>query len=183
MEKKVRGGLLKATVKAIRANKTGVYDSLINDDDKKIVRQQILESAWYPFDTYKRLLNTVAKIIANDDVKIVEKWGYSDGRKNVTRIHKGRSQKITQRLAMKAYNSLFKLWFNFGDQKADLVSENEMHLVLDGFDPDFKFFYYLAKGWMTSYFENYFNANISATFLKKSWEGADKTVIGLKWSS
>ncbi|MFX1239220.1 MAG: hypothetical protein ACFFAS_13055 [Promethearchaeota archaeon] len=183
MDASVRGGLFKVFVKSIRANKTNVYDTLLEEDDKEIVNQLILDSGWYPFKTYKNCVNAVAKVDADEATNIVEQWGYNAGKNLVNRVYKNILRKKRIELAIKSYNQLFKLWFNFGVQKGEIISDNELHISFEEFDSNFKFFYHLAKGWITSYFETYLNIKVNATFIKKSWEGADKTIIKLMWNS
>ena len=60
--KQTKGSLLKYVIKIIRANKTGVYDEILTEDEKRFVNQQVLDAVWYPYDFYKKLYNAIRKV-------------------------------------------------------------------------------------------------------------------------
>jgi hypothetical protein len=53
---KVKGTMIVLFVKGIRADKSGRHDPFLTDQDRGIISQQILPSAWYPAETYKNYL-------------------------------------------------------------------------------------------------------------------------------
>ena len=86
-------------------------------------------------------------------------------------------------MAIKSYNNLFKLWFDFGHQHGEIISDSEIHIFIEDFDPDFKLFYHIAKGWMAGFFESYLGTKVVTHFLKKSWEGDELTSVKITWNS
>jgi len=181
--KKIKGSLFKAWAIAIRANKSGVYEHLISEEDKKIISQRILDAAWYPFATFKTCINAVCEVEANNNVETIEKWSYNYGKRALERTYKAPMRKTDLNTALKSYNSLFRLWFNFGNQHGEIISNHEVHITIENFDKDFKTFYHSAKGWMHSFFEAFLSKKVTSSFIEKTWEGADKTVIKITWNS
>jgi hypothetical protein len=78
--KKIKGALLKYFIINIRANKIGIYDELLTDEEKEIVNQQILDAIWYPFEYYEKAFTAIFKVEAKGDVKEIIEWGYKFGK-------------------------------------------------------------------------------------------------------
>jgi len=146
---------------SIRANKNGAYDTYLSEDDNKYINQRILDSAWYPYDVFKNCYNAVCKVEAKENIKIIENWGYNYGKSVLDRIYKEPLRKRDLQSAVKSYNNLFRLWFNFGKQYGEIISENEVHIFIEEFDKNFKLFYHIASGWMRGFFEFYLGTKVS----------------------
>lgn len=180
---RVKGALLKLYIKGIRANKSGIYESMLSEEDMKIVNQRVLDAAWYPFETFKNCFNAVTEVFAKNNKNIVKKMGYNAGKETIQRLYRGPMMKRQLSDAIKSYNNLFKLWFDFGKQYGVIISNNEIHVVIEEFDPEFEFFYYVAAGWMESFFDGYLGTKVSTEFLEKSWKDSKRTVFKITWSS
>lgn len=181
--RRVKGVLLKFFVKSIRANKSGIYDNLITEDDMETIKKRILDAGWYPYEAFKNCFNAVCKVDAKDNVKLIQKWGHKRGKETLSRLYKEPMMKRDLSSALFSYNMLFKRWFDFGKQYGEIISNNEVHINIENFDSDFRLFYYIAMGWMQGFFEIYTGTNVTAKFLEKSWEGADRTKVKLTWNS
>ena len=181
--KQTKGSLLKYVIKIIRANKTGVYDEILTEDEKRFVNQQVLDAVWYPYDFYKKLYNAIRKVEAKGDMERAIMWGYDQGKVVINSMYKDLSKKRSPRHALTSYLHLIKLWFDFGTHEGEIVSDNEINVSIGDFDEDFELFYYSTLGWIKAFFEGYMNTPISAKFLKKVWEGDDKTVFNFTWNS
>lgn len=97
-------------------------------------------------------------------------------------MYKDRMKKRGVELAIAAYDHLFNMWFDFGHQHGEIISDNEINISFNDFDRDFEFFYYVASGWIRCFFEAYMGTKVTTKFLQKSWESAEKTVIKLTWN-
>jgi len=181
--KKIKGALLKYFIINIRANKTGIYDELLTDEEKEIVNQQIFDAIWYPFEYYRIAFTAVFKVEAKGDVKEIIKWGYEFGKQIVSQMYRRSKKKRTLRHAITSYQHLLRLWFNFGELNEEIVSDNEFNLKFVGDQPDFDLHYYIALGWLKAFFEGYLEKEISTKFTKKLWEGDGYTAINLTWKS
>ena len=111
---RVKGALLKLYIKGIRANKSGIYENMLSEEDMEIVNQRILDGAWYSFETFKKCFNAVTQVYAKNDKKIVKKMGYNAGKETIKRLYRGPMMKRDLSDAIKSYNNLFRLWFDFG---------------------------------------------------------------------
>jgi len=178
---KVKGALLKLYIKGIRANKSGIYENMLSEEDMEIVNQRILDGAWYSFETFKNCFSAVTQVYAKNDKKIVKKMGYNAGKETIKRLYRGPMMKRDLSDAIKSYNNLFRLWFDFGKQYGEIVSENEIKIIIEDFDPDFEFFYYIAEGWMESFFDGYLGTKVSTEIIEKSWKGAKRTTVKITW--
>ena len=179
--KKIKGALLKYFIINIRANKTGIYDEILTEKEKEIVNQQIHDAIWYPFEHYQIAFTAIFKVEAKGDVKEIIKWGHEFGKQIVSHMYGRSIKKRTLRHAITSYQHLLKLWFNFGELNEDIISDNEFNLIFDGDQPDFDLHYYIALGWLKSFFEGYLQTEVTTKFLQKSWEGDEKTIINLSW--
>ncbi|MFX1275136.1 MAG: hypothetical protein ACFFBP_16265 [Promethearchaeota archaeon] len=181
--KHIKGALFKYFIMNIRANKSGLYDNMLTEEEKEIVNQRILDAIWYPYEQFKMIFSRVAKVEAKGDLNNIIKWGYKHAQKTIDRMYKDRMKKRSLKLAISTYDHLFKLWFDFGKQESNIISDNEINISFMDFDDDFDLFYYVASGWIQSFFEAYLGTKIKTKFLQKSWEGADKTTINVTWNS
>jgi len=181
--RQIKGTLFKPWVVSIRANKSGIYDQYLSEEDKKYFNERILDSLWYPYEVFKKCFNAVCMIEAKENIEVIEKWGYLYGKGVLERIYKERLQIKELKTAVDSYNNLFKLWFNFGTQTGKIISDNEVHLSIQDFDKDFRLFYHISKGWMQGFFDAYLGTTVSAKFIEKSWEGSEKTTVKITWKS
>ena len=177
----VKGALLKFFVIAIKTNKTGIYDEILNEDEKKFISQRILDAVWYPLEYYKKIFQAVFKVEGKGDVKNVIKWGYLFGKQTTAHIYRKIKQKRSLEHAIISYQTLVKLWFDFGELNSEIISDNEFNLKFEGNQPDFDLHYYIAMGWIKAFFEGYLDKKVSAKFIKKIWEGDNCTVLNLSW--
>ena len=181
--RQVKGALFKHFIINIRANKSGIYDTLLNEEEKNIVKQQVLDALWYPYDHLKMIIVATTKAEAGADKNNLKSWGCEHAKKFLKNLHKDTVKERGKSLALKTYDRLFNLWFNFGKQHGEIVSDNEMNVIFEDFDQDFDLIYYLAYSWIQSFFEAYLGKKISTKFILKSWEGDEKTIINLTWNS
>ncbi len=180
--KQVKGTMLISFVKGIRANKSGVYENLLSEKDKEIVYQKILNGAWYPFETFKNCMNAVTQVEAKNNMEIVRNWGRDTGQTIMETIYKSALSKGDPQKAWRLYQRFFKLWFNFGYQDGDFISENALEVTFKEFDPDFKNFYHIAMGWSERFLELVIDKKVVSKFLAKSWESDEETIIHYSWS-
>lgn len=177
--RKAKGSMLKPIVIGIRADKSGTYDNLLSEEDKQVIYSKILDSAWYPYDTYKNAFNAVTKIFAKGNMEIVRKWGRERGRNTIERMYRTQTLKRDLDTAVNLYERFFNLWFNFGSHRGEIISENEANIIIEDFDPDFEVFYYTAAGWIETAFNLLMGKKINTKFLAKSWKGDKETIINI----
>ncbi len=181
--RQIKGALFKYFIINIRGNKTGIYDNILTEEEKNIVNQQILDALWYPYEHFKIISEAIYRaegIVNKDEMKV---WGYNHSKKFLDNLHKSSTQTRAITLAIKTYDRLFNLWFNFGKQHGEIISDNEVNFIFEDFDDEFDMIYYMAAGWIQGFMEAYLNKKAKTKFIQKSWEGDDKTIINITWSS
>ncbi len=77
-EQQVKGILILAYVKHIRANKDKDWSKHLDTEDLNLVRGCVLASSWYPFDSFIRMGNAVFKEIADSKLDKVREFGRLD---------------------------------------------------------------------------------------------------------
>jgi len=181
--KQVKGSILLPWVKAIKANKSGVYDSLLTRESKEAVSKLILSSSWYNFDIYKNCFNSIAQVEVKGDRNICREWGRAYSDSIMKSVYKSSIVKTDPKSIMDRFKLVMKSMFNFGQLKNELVADNEMIVSIEDFDPDFELFYYIIIGWLEKYLELCLGKPVQAAFIEKSWEGNPVTRIKLTWSA
>jgi len=78
--KQIKGSMIKTIVRAMRADKSGIYNKLLSDKAKELYTQRILDPVWYPFDTYKECFNALYQVDGKNDPRIITQWGRAEGR-------------------------------------------------------------------------------------------------------
>jgi hypothetical protein len=71
--------------------------------------------------------------------------------------------------------------FNFAKVSTEFVSDNEMIVSIEEYDPDFELCYYLFRGWLEKFIELCLHKAVQTEFAQKSWEGASATQIKMTW--
>jgi len=181
----VKGSMFIEIVRGIKSDKenSSVYDNLLLEEDKKLLSKTILSGSWYPYDIYKRCFNALAKVIAKDDMEVCRQWGHTQGEEMIKSVYKSVLKDKNYKTAMGRLNSLFKLMYDFGELTVNFISDNELEVMYNDFDPDFKVSYYVALGWMEKILEICGFKNVKSTFLVKSWEGVGDTKLHFSWQS
>ncbi|MFX1397983.1 MAG: hypothetical protein ACFFAS_13180 [Promethearchaeota archaeon] len=174
-----KGNVFLIIIKAIKANKSGIYDDLLTEEDKKVLSERIIKSAWYPFEIYKNCFNAIAKVIAQDNMEIVKQWGRNFAKQFLSNLYKKSFSRRGLEISLVLYNRFYKLWFNFGSQVTKLISEHEARLSYKDFDPEFKVFYYMASGFVEYAFSLFTEKEVHTKFVEKSWKGDKITTISI----
>jgi hypothetical protein len=175
--KQVKGSILLPWVKAIKANKSGIYDNLLTRETKEAISKLILSSSWYPFDIYKNCFNTIAQVEGKGDRNLCREWGRAYSESIMKSVYKSSIVKTDPQAIMDRFKLVMKSMFNFGQLKYELSSNNRMIITVEDFDPDFELFYYIIIGWLEKYIELCLGKPVQAEFIEKSWEGSPVTRI------
>ena len=180
---RVKGSIFIPWVIGIRSDKSGVCDKHLNDEDRKVISNQILASSWYPFETYINVANAVVKELAKDNMELVRQWGRDFTDSTYKNIYKNLFSEKDPKKAMKSHQLMFKTLFDFIEVVVEEVSEKEYIVKLQGADPKFKTFFYSTLGTFERALECSGAKGLKADFVDKSWEGAPATQIRFSWDS
>jgi hypothetical protein len=180
--RQVKGSLVKPIVKQIKANKSGIYDTLLSDEAKKFIKQNILDSLWYSFESYKECSEALYKVEAKNDPAILNQWGKLYGELLFTSIYKSQVGDGSIKNAIEKYRHFLTLLYNFSELVAEFPSDNQVILTFKNFDREWENFYYILLGWVHKYVELSIKKEVTSKIIKKSWEGADATQILVSWA-
>jgi uncharacterized protein (TIGR02265 family) len=178
---KVKGSVLVDFIKTIRADKSGVYEPYLTDEDKKIIGQRILPSAWYPYETFKHCFQAVFEILAKGDPEKVREWGRSYGGTIMSGLYKGLLKQGEPMQYLKKYSTYIRNFFDFGAIEVKELSDNEVEMTIKDFDAEFVPAYYIMFGWLERTLEICGAKDIKSEVLERAWEGAPVTRIRISW--
>ena len=181
--KLVKGSMMKLVAKAIKVNKSGIYNNLLSDKAKELLSQRILDPIWYPFEVYKECFNALSQVDANNNPLLIVQWGRNRGEELMTSIYKHSIIEANLKNATENYKRFHRSVFNFSEIEIEIISDNEIVLTYKDFEPNFENFYHIAIGWAQRFFELCLGKKITYKILQKSWNGADATRFSLSWVS
>jgi hypothetical protein len=173
--KQVKGVALVTFVKAIRANKSGVYDKYLLKEDLPIINKKIVDQLWYPYETFKRCFNAVYDIVGKKNEEKVKEWG---------RLYAELIMATTFKITIKENKPLEHIkripgyithFFDFGNAEVTVENPNRVLLKLSDLDPDFQLIYIFLAGWFQRVAELCGAKNVQCEFIDKSWVNKSNT--------
>ena len=182
MDMNVKGSVFIPWVRAIKANKTGVYDKYLTDKDREIINERILPNIWYPYETYKNLINATFEVVANKDLEVVAEWTRLFSQQAMTGLYAGSLEGLTPLQYIKRSGIIIRTYFSFGKVEGVAEAENQALLTLSEFDMQFLPIQYIVKGWLEGNLSLCGAKNIKSDIVTKSWEGAPHTAIRYTWT-
>lgn len=179
--RQVKGSMFIMFVKAIKSDRKGAFDKFLTNQDREVLSGLVLQSQWYPYETYKNCFLAVSRVIARDAPKTLRDWGRIYGEESITTIYKSVLLKKDPRAAIEEYQRIFKSQFDFGRMEGNVTSDNEMTVTVFDFDKDVEPWYYVAQGWIERLIELVIKKPVRSEILDRSWAGAPATVFRLNW--
>jgi len=164
--KRVKGTALVDFVKIIRANKSGVYDQYLTEEDRAIISRRILPAVWYPYETFKHCFNATYEVNAKDQLQMVEQWGRLDGELIITDIYKDTIKQGDPLYHIRKIPIYIRTFVDFAQWEAVVEKPNQVLLTLSDCDPDFAPLYYFFKGWFQRMAELGGGQNVRCEFVK-----------------
>jgi uncharacterized protein (TIGR02265 family) len=167
--KQVKGSAMVHFVKAIRANKSGIYNKYFQKEDLEIIMKPVLPAFWYPYETYKRCFNAVFEVAAKKDYEKVKEWARAYAELIMTDIYKHTIKKDNPLDHIRNAPIYIQTFYNFGHAEAKVEGPNRVLLNLSDYDSDFAPFYFFHLGWFQRVAELCGAQNVKCEFLEMSW--------------
>jgi hypothetical protein len=167
--KQVKGVALVQFVKVIRANKSGVYDSYLKEEDLPIINTKIQPAIWYPYETFKRCFNAVYEIIGQKNDEKVKDWGRLYAELIMTDTFKITIKQNSALEHIKRLPVYISAFFDFGHANVIVENPNRVLLELSDYDPDFAPLYIFLIGWFKRVAELCGAQNAQCEFIDMSW--------------
>ena len=177
---KVKGSVFINLVKAIKSNKSGVYDKYLTIQDREVLNQKILPSFWYPYETYKHCITAIFEVIAKKNPNVAKEWGRSESRSLMTTVYSAFISNDPIDF-INAYEMIHKNFYDFG--KIEVIEEGKNQVIFKLTDLDVQCvpIFYMIEGWLDCGLELCGAQEIKSEFLAKSWEGYPETTIRFTW--
>ena len=178
----VKGSMFVAFVRSIKADKSGMCNSLLTDEAREVARSLILASKWYPFDVYKSCFEAVCRVYIKSDPEAMRQWGRTYGEQTMTSIYGMVFAKTHALAGMDAFRDIAKNVYDSIEIESEMLSDNEIEIRISDFDPDFEEWYLVGQGWIERTLELVIKKDISSRIVERSWLGAPQTIYRMKWS-
>lgn len=181
--RKVKGAAFMNFAKVIRADKSGVYNKYLKEDDLELINRKIQPINWYPYDAYKRCFNAVFEVAGKNNPDNLKEWGrlYCEKILNdffkIT-IKQGNPLEYIKRIPVYIQN-----FYDFGNTTVTVENPQSAILELYDYDPDFVPFYIFMHGWFQRVVELCGAQNVKCQFVEKSWvKKSNKTSYRITWA-
>jgi hypothetical protein len=173
--KRVKGTALVNVVKLIRANKSGIYDQYLTEEDKAIIGGRIMPAAWYPYETFKHCFNALFEVAGKKDFETARQWGSLYGEMIISEIYPNTIKKGDPLYHVKSIPIYVRTFFDFAQWEGVVEGSNQVVLTLSDSEPDFPAIYHFFRGWFQKMPELAGAKNARCEFVKMGW--ADKSRI------
>ena len=179
--KRVKGSILIDFVKTIKASKDPAYEKYLTAEDKLLLSQRLLPSAWYSFETFKHFFQGVFEVLAKKNLETVRGWGRLYGEAIISGFYKGIIRDGHPLESLQKYPTYFKNMLDFGSVEVKEAGEGEALVTIRDFDPTFVPFFYMMFGWLERSLEMCGAKNIKSELVSATWQGAPETRIKFSW--
>jgi hypothetical protein len=181
--KQIKGVALVTFVKVIRADKSGVYDKYLKEEDLQIVKKRIVDQVWYPYETFKRCFSAVYEIIGKKNEEKVLDWGRLYAEAIMATNFKITIKENKPLEHIKRIPGYLTHFFDFGTADVKVEDPNRVFLKLSDLDPNFPLIYIFLQGWFQRVAELCGAKNVQCEFIDKSWvNNTNTTSYRITWS-
>lgn len=180
--RQVRGFLFLDYVRMLKASKSIDWSQRLPAEDVGYLSERIDPDGWYPMATFERMGNQILATVAGGQLIAVHHWGRLSA--SVLRdAHPKLLAKDDPVESLNRFRVLRATFFDFDSIEVPMLHEGEAQLVIH---------YYMgmpaeeaAAVQTQGFFEGLLALagakDIRSTFREKSWEGAARTLLDLKW--
>jgi uncharacterized protein (TIGR02265 family) len=179
--KRVKGSILIDFVKTIKASKNPAYEKYLTAEDKKLLSQRLLPSAWYPFETFKHAFQGLFEVLAKKDLETVPGWGRMYGEAIISGLYKGLIRDGHPMESLQKYPTYLQNMMDFGSVEVKELGTTEAVIAFRDFDTTLVPFSYLMFGWLERSLEMCGAKEIKNELLSAAWQGAPDTQLKFSW--
>jgi hypothetical protein len=167
-------------VRMIKAHKQ--VDWGLPVEDTRYLGERVDPDGWYPMATFERMGNAILKHIAGGQLIAVHHWG----RLSAAQLRAAHPMLLAPGDPVETINRFRVLratYFDFEALSVPMLHDGEAQIVIH---------YYMgmpaeeaaslqAQGFFEGLLELVGSKNVRSSFRAKSWEGAPKTLLDLRW--
>ena len=180
--KKVKGILFADYVRMLKSKKDVDLQKYLKPKDMHYLKQQIVETEWYPFDAFERMGAAIFKEVANEDLNLVRKWS-RESIDHLLLAHKSLVCVGDPMESLMRFQVLRRSFFDFSAINLDTITVDyaRMEINYGMSEAAEKVASYQALGFFERLLALSGAKNIKFTFEKKLWERDPYTILELSW--
>jgi hypothetical protein len=171
-------------VRMLKAHKGVDWDAVLAPEDLPYLKQQIDATAWYPMATFERMGNAILKFVADNKILPVQLWG----RFSAAQLRAAHPMLLAPSDPVESltrFRVMRETFFDFDALQVLMLHDGEAQIVIHYFMgmPAEEAASYQTMGFFEGLLDLAGAKDIQATFKEKSWNGAKRTLLDLKWTS
>jgi hypothetical protein len=180
----VRGVLFLDYVRMLKAHKGVDWEAVLPPDDMPYLKEKIDANAWYPMATFERMGNAILRFVANDKILPVQLWGRFSAAQLRT-AHPMLLERNDPVETLTRFRVMRETFFDFEAQKVLMLHDGEAQIAINYYMgmPAEEAASYQTLGFFEGLLELANAKEIRAMFRARSWHGADRTLLDLRWTS
>jgi uncharacterized protein (TIGR02265 family) len=179
---KVKGSMMMFVVKGIRAFGADHVEHLLTDEDRRYLTQTILPINWYPFESYKRLLDSLVTVVARGSSHTVRQWGRDYGSTILGGVYRSVVIPGNPLRSLASYEQRFASFYDFGSLEVRDTGPGGAEVEIRDFDTSWEPIYHLIAGWLERTVELAGGRDPKVEVIARSWKGDSGTVYRVAWS-
>ncbi len=180
----VRGMVFLDYVRMLKAHKGVEWDAFLSADDLPYLHQQIDTTAWYPMATFERMGNAILKFVAGDSMRPVQMWGRFSAAQ-LRSAHPMLLEPGDPCETLTRFRVMRETFFDFQALEVLMLHEGEAQIAIAyhmGM-PAEEAASFQTMGFFEGLLELAGAKDIRAAFRAKSWQGAPRTLLDLRWDT
>lgn len=182
MSRHVKGTLFVDYVRMLRARKDVEWSARLQPDDLQALQTRVDPDGWYSMETFERLGLVILNVVADGDLTLVREFGKASvlwlADANPTLVKRGDPRESLMR-----FQVLRNTYFDYPALEMRKVSDSEATLKIDYRMGDVA--EEAAALQTMGFFEQLLKLagaeTVLAKFSARRWDGADETLLQLRW--
>lgn len=180
----VRGVLFLDYVRMLKAHKGVEWDAILSAEDVAYLDAPIDITGWYPMPTFERMGNAILRFVAGDKLLPVQLWG----RFSAAQLRAAHPMLLAPNDPVESltrFRVMRETFFDFEALQVLMLHDGEAQIAITyhmGM-PAEEAASYQTMGFFEGLLELAGAKDIRASFRAKSWEGAQRTILDLHWTS
>lgn len=182
--RQVKGLLFLDYVRMLKAHKGVDWTTVLDRDDLPFLDMKIDKAAWYPMASFERMGNAILKYVAADQLFPVQLWG----RYSAAQLRAANPMLLAPGDAVESINRfrvLRETFFDFEALEVLMLHDGEAQIAISYLMgmPAEEAACVQTMGFFEGLLELAGAKDVRATFRAKSWAGAKRTLLGLRWTT
>ena len=178
----VRGVLFLDYVRMLKAHKGVDWEGVLTADDLPYLHDKIDTVAWYPMATFERMGNAILKYVAAESLRPVQIWG----RFSAAQLRAAHPMLLAPKdpcESLTRFRVMRETFFDFEALTVLMLHEGEAQIAIHYYMgmPAEEAASYQTMGFFEGLLELAGAQEIRASFRAKSWQGAPRTILDLRW--